>query len=425
MNATTGWRGALNNPRVVAAMTLGFASGLPFNLPDSTLQAWAATVGVDLRTIGWLTLVTMPYTFKFLWAPAMDRFVPPFLGRRRGWVLLLQLATAGAIAALAFNPPDERLYAAASLALLLAFLSASQDIVIDAYRTDTLRPEERGIGSAMTQIGYRTGALVAGAIALMLSGWIGWRETYLLMAVLMAATAAATLFAPEPERAVVPPRTMREAVVGPLKSFFGRNGAWALLGLIVLYKIGDAFALKLLTTFLITGVGFTAVEVGAYSKTTLVIATLAGTLVGGAALAKLPLYRALLIFGVLQAVTNLAYAVLAGVGKDVGVLVMAVGFDNFVGGMGAVAFVAFLMALCEQRFSAAQYALLSALAAVPRTFLGPPAAFLAESIGWSGLYVVTFFAALPGLALLWWLRARIAALDAPSRPQARDPRSDG
>jgi PAT family beta-lactamase induction signal transducer AmpG len=333
--------------------------------------------------------------------------VPPFLGRRRGWILLMQFALAGVIALMGLNPPDERLYAVAVLALLAAFLSSSQDVVIDAYRTDVLRAEERGPGSAMTQLGYRLGALLSGALALMLSELIGWRNTYFAMALLMGLTALCTLRAPEPERQVVPPRTLAEAVIGPIQDFFGRNGAWLLLGLIALYKIGDAFALKLLTTFLITGVGFTAFEVGAYSKTTLLIATFLGTLVGGAALARLSLWKALLLFGILQAVTNLAYAALAAAGKHVGVMVMAVGFDNFVGGMGAVAFVAFLMSLCNIRFSAAQYALLSALAVVPRTFLGPPAAWLAEAIGWEGLYIVTFFAALPGLAMLWWLRGRI------------------
>lgn len=402
-------REIINNPRVAAALTLGFASGLPLNLPDSTLQAWAATTGVDIKTIGWLTLVTAPYTFKFLWAPLMDRFVPPLLGRRRGWILLLQIALAAVIALMGINPPDERLYAVAALALLTAFLSASQDVVIDAYRTDALRPEERGPGSAMTQLGYRIGALLSGSIALILSEFIGWRNTYFAMAAVMGLTVLFTLRAPEPERQVTPPRTLAEAVVGPLRDFFGRNGAWLLLGLILLYKIGDAFALKLLTTFLITGVGFTAFEVGAYSKTTLLVATLLGVMVGGAALARLSLWKALMIFGILQAVTNLAYAALAAAGKHVGVMVMAVGFDNFVGGMGAVAFLAFVMSLCNVRFSAAQYALLSALALVPRTFLGPPASWLAETIGWQGLFIITFLTALPGLAMLWWLRERIEA----------------
>ncbi|HEY3486465.1 MAG TPA: MFS transporter [Gammaproteobacteria bacterium] len=404
-------RETINNPRVAAALTLGFASGLPFNLPDSTLQAWAATTGVDIRTIGWLTLVTMPYTFKFLWAPILDRYVPPILGRRRGWIFLLQLALVAGIALMGLNPPDQRLYAIAAFALLVSFLSASQDIVIDAYRTDVLRPEERGPGSAVTQLGYRIATLLTGAIALILSEFIGWRNTYFAMAAIMGLTILFTLKAPEPERAVVPPRTLAEAVIGPIRDFFGRAEAWWLLGLIVLYKIGDAFALKLLTPFLIMGVGFSAGEVGAYSKTILIVSTLLGTLVGGATLMRFSLWRALLIFGILQAITNLGYAALATSGKNIGVMMMAVGFDNFVGGMGAVAFVAFVMSLCNVRFSAAQYALLSALAVIPRTFLGPPAAWLAENIGWQGFYIVTFIAALPGLTMLWCLRERIEAIN--------------
>jgi PAT family beta-lactamase induction signal transducer AmpG len=402
-------REIINNPRVVAALTLGFASGFPVNLPGSTLQAWAASIDVDLKTIGWLTLASAPYTFKFLWAPLMDRYFPPLLGRRRGWILLLQLALAATIALMGINPPDERLYAISALALLAAFFSASQDIVIDAYRTDVLRTEERGPGSAMTQLGYRIAGLLSGSIALILSEYIGWRNTYFAMAVVMGLTVLFTLRAPEPERPIAPPRTLTEAVIGPLRDFFNRNGAWVLLGLILLYKLGDAFALSLLSTFLIKGVGFTAFEVGAYSKTTYVISTFLGVMVGGAALARLNLWKALMIFGILQAVTNLAYAVLAAAGKNVGVMVMAVGFDNFVGGMGAVAFMAFVMSLCNVRFSAAQYALLSALALVPRTFIGPAAAWIADTIGWQGLFIITFLTALPGLAMLWWLRNRIDA----------------
>jgi PAT family beta-lactamase induction signal transducer AmpG len=402
-------REIINNPRVIAALTLGFASGFPVNLPGSTLQAWAASIDVDLKTIGWLTLASAPYTFKFLWAPLMDRYFPPLLGRRRGWILLLQLALAGAIALMGINPPDERLYAISALALLVSFFSASQDIVIDAYRTDVLRAEERGPGSAMTQLGYRIAGLLSGSIALILSEFVGWRNTYFIMALVMGVTVLGTLRAPEPERPIAPPRTLAEAVVGPLRDFFSRNGAWILLGLILLYKLGDAFALSLLSTFLIKGVGFTAFEVGAYSKTTYVISTFLGVLVGGAALARLNLWKALMIFGILQAVTNLAYAVLAAAGKNVGVMIMAVGFDNFVGGMGAVAFMAFVMSLCNLRFSAAQYALLSALALVPRTFIGPAAAWIADTIGWQGLFIITFLTALPGLAMLWWLRNRIDA----------------
>jgi len=425
-------RDVVSNGRVAAALTLGFASGLPFNLPQGTLQAWLATLDVDLKTIGWLTLVGMPYTFKFLWAPLLDRFVPPFLGRRRGWIVLFQAAIAVTTAVLGITAARDAIYALAALALLLAFLSASQDVVIDAYRTDTLRAPERGIGSTATQLGWRIATLISGALALVLSGYVGWRTTYLLLALLMAATVLLTFLAPEPERQVLPPRTLRAAVVEPLGELLGRPGAAALLGLVVLYKFGDAFALSLSTAFLIKGVGFTAAQVGAVAKTTNIIATIIGTLVGGLVYARIGLYRALLGFGVLQAVTNLLYSWLALVGRDLEVMVIAVGFDNLAGGMGAAAFGAFLMTLCDPRFSAFQFALLSALAALARSFLGPLAGALVEgarfsgtllgvplislelpALGWARFFVLTFSCALPGLALLVWLRRRIAALDGP------------
>jgi PAT family beta-lactamase induction signal transducer AmpG len=402
------------NPRVAAALTLGFASGLPFNLPDATLQAWLATLDVDIRTIGWLTLVGAPYAFKFLWAPLLDRYALPLLGRRRGWILLLQLLLAGAIGLLGLQAPTEGIYAVAAIGLFIAFASATQDIVIDAYRTDTLRPAERGVGSTATQVGYRAATWITGALALILSDVIGWRNTYLLMAGIMAACMALTWFAPEPEQVAERPRSLAAAVVDPLREFLGRPGALALALLIVLYKFGDAFALKLVTAFLIKGVGFTALEVGAISKTVVIVLTLAGTFAGGVLLARLGLYRSLLAFGILQAVTNLLYAALAAAGKNTGLMVLALGFDNFAGGMGAAAFVAFLMALCDARFSAFQYALLSALASVARNFLGPPAAFVVEALGWSNFFLVTFATALPGLLVLVALRRQVERLDRPT-----------
>jgi PAT family beta-lactamase induction signal transducer AmpG len=405
------FRELVANPRVAAALTLGFASGLPFNLPDSTLQAWLSTLDLDIRTIGWLTLVGAPYAFKFLWAPLLDRYAVPVLGRRRGWILVLQLALAGLIALLGLQAPNEAIYAVAAIGLLIAFASATQDIVIDAYRADTLRPEERGVGSTATQVGYRAATWITGALALILGDVIGWRNTYLLMAALMAACVALTWLAPEPERVAAPPRTLAAAVSDPLREFLGRPGAWALLALIVLYKFGDAFALKLVTAFLIKGVGFTALEVGAISKTVVIVLTLLGTFVGGLLLARIGLFRALLLFGALQALTNLLYAALAAAGKDTTLMVLALGFDNFAGGMGAAAFVAFLMALCDARFSAFQYALLSALASVARNFLGPPAAFVVDAVGWSSFFLLTFVTALPGLVLLVWLRRRVEQLD--------------
>ena len=401
----------LGNRRVAAALTLGFASGLPFNLSQMTLQAWMASLDMSLKTIGWLTWVGMPYLFKFLWAPLLDRFVPPFLGRRRGWIVLCQAAMALVIAALGLQAPNEAIYAVAALALLLSFLSASQDIVIDAYRTDTLRPPERGMGSTAVQLGWRLATLVSGAFALVLSKYIGWRDTYFLMAVLTAGTVLLTLFAPEPERSVQPPRTLRAALIEPLSELMSRPGAVALLALVVLYKVGDAAALSLSTAFLIKGAGFSVAEVGAVAKTTSIGAILVGTTIGGLVYARLGLLRSLMIFGILQAATNLLYSWLALAGHDIVVMVIAVGFDNLAGAMGATVFGAFMMSLCDARFSAFQFAALSALSAFARSSIGPLAAYMVERIGWPSFFVVTFLCGMPGLALLWVLRARVAALD--------------
>jgi len=401
----------LGNGRVAAALTLGFASGLPFNLSQGTLQAWLASLDISLKTIGWLTWVGMPYLFKFLWAPLLDRFVPPFLGRRRGWIVLFQAGIALATGLLGLQAPNEAIYTVAALALLLSFLSASQDVVIDAYRTDTLRAHERGIGSTAVQLGWRLATLVSGAFALVLSKFIGWRDTYLLMAALAGGTMVLTLLAPEPERTVVPPRTLRAALIEPLGEFMARPGAAALLALIVLYKVGDAAALSLSTAFLIKGVHFTAAEVGAVAKTTMIAAILIGTTIGGLAYARLGLYRSLLVFGVLQAATNLLYSWLALAGRDFAVMIVAVGFDNLAGAMGATVFGAFMMALCDVRFSAFQFAALSALSALARSSVGPAAAYLVERIGWPPFFVVTFLCGLPGLVLLWLMRARVSALD--------------
>jgi len=401
----------LGNRRVAAALTLGFASGLPFALSQGTLQGWLAELGLNIKTIGWFTLVGLPYNLKFLWAPLLDRYVPPFLGRRRGWIVLMQALVAIVIAVMGLQAPNDAIYAVAILALLLAFLSASQDVVIDAYRTDSLRPEERGIGSTAVQIGWRVAFYISGALAMVLSGVIGWRATYLTMAAIMGASTLLTLFAPEPEVKVVAPRSLQEAVFEPIREFFGRPGILALLSLVILYKIGDAAALSLSTAFLIKGVGFTAAQVGAVAKTTSITATIIGTVLGGLAFARLGLYRSLLIFGVLQAATNLLYSLLAVRGHDLSAMVLAVGVDNLAGAMAETIFGAFIMALCDHRFSAFQFALLSALSALSRTFVGPIAAVLVAQVGWPLFFVITFVAGAPGLFLLWRLRARIETLD--------------
>lgn len=393
--------------RVAVVFLLGFSSGLPLALTSGTLQAWMTVSGVDLATIGIFTLVGIPYTWKFLWAPLMDRYVPPFLGRRRGWIAAMQTLLGIGIAVMGAMNPVNMPWALAALALMVAFISASQDVVFDAYRADVLRPVERGIGAAVSVLGYRLAMLVSGALALILSDQIGWQNTYWLMAALMIAAIAATLFGPEPEVEVKPPRTLTEAVIEPLREFFSRHGAWGLLLLIVLYKLGDAFAGSLTTAFLIRGVEFTPTEVGAINKGMGLAATLVGVVFGGVLMAKLGLFRSLMVFGILQALSNLTFMWLASIGKDYAVMVLAVGFENLSGGMGTAAFVALLMAMCDKRFTASQFALLSALAAVGRVYVGPASGYMVESIGWTTFFGFTFLIALPGLVLLLMLRSTI------------------
>ncbi len=402
-------------------LLLGFSSGLPIALSGSTLQAWLTVEGVDLTTIGMITLAGVPYTWKFLWAPLMDRYVPPFLGRRRGWMAITQIAVALGVAAMAFSSPRTDITFLASLALFVAFASASQDIVIDAYRTDIAAAGQRGLAAALNVVGYRIAMLVSGALALVLaagSGWlggIGWEKTYLLMSALMGVGLIATLWGREPVFAERQPQTLRAAVVEPLREFFSRRGAWVMLAIIVLYKLGDAFALSLSTAFLIRGAGFSPDDVGYVNKGMGLAATLIGVVFGGAWMVRLGLYRSLMVFGILQAISNLTYMWLAVAGKSYPLLILAVGFDNVAGGMGTVAFVALLMALCDHRFTATQYALLSALASFGRVYVGPAAGYATDphylGLGWPVFFFLTFVIALPGLALLAGKRDAIEALD--------------
>lgn len=397
--------------RVLILAPLGFASGLPLSLTGSTLQAWMAVEGVDVASIGLLSLAGAPYAMKFLWAPVMDRFVPPFLGRRRGWIVITQLAIAACVAAMSFSSPAANPYYPAVAALLLAFFSASQDIVADAYRTDILHKEERGAGTAVFITGYRVAVLVSGALALMLSGTIGWNSVMLLMAAFMVIGPVAALLAPEPEGAIAPPRNLREAVIAPLENYSARNAAAASLFLIVLYKLGDAYAGALTTAFLIQGLSFGAGEVGAVNKGLGMASTIAGAALGGSLMVRMGLFRSLLYFGVLQAVSNLSFMALALAGKSHAGLVFAVAFENFTSGMGTAAFVAFLMAMCDRRYSATQFALLSSIAALGRTFIAPTSGFVAGWLGWAGFFAVSAAAAVPGLALLWTMRGVVERLE--------------
>jgi len=397
------------SPRVGAILFLGFSSGLPLALTAGTLQVWLASVGIDLHTIGAFSLIGVPYTLKFLWSPLMDRFVPPWMGRRRGWIIVLQGVLLVAIIALAFCSPKQALMPVAALALFVAFTSASQDIVINAYQTDVLRQEERGAGNAVYVIGYRVGMLCSGALALILSDHIGWRSTYTVMAACMLIGMAATLLAPEPNVVALPPKTISEAVWGPLKDFLLRRYALLLLLAVVLYKLGDAYAGTLTSVFLIK-IGFSRTEVGTINKGLGLVATLLGATVGGSLMVRLGLLRSLLAFGVLQFISNLSFMVLAWIGKSYGAMVFSVAFENLSAGMGTAAFVAFLMTLCNKRYTATQFALLSSLAVLGRVFITPTSGYIVESFGWARFFLFASLCALPGLALLYILRGEISAM---------------
>lgn len=402
---------------MIAVLTLGLASGLPYNLTDSTLQAWLKDYGVSNTQIGLLTLVGLPYAWKFLWAPFIDRYQLPFLGRRRGWIFVLQLALAAVIAASAFYSPGNALTMVAAFAFVIGLLSATQDIVINAYTADVAQPYERGLAAMSTSVGYRAAAWFSFSIALIVAQFVGWKAAYLLIAATMAVLAIGTLLMPEPVQRAVPPGSLRASIVEPLRQLLSGPGALALIVLLVVYKVGDAFSLRLFTPFLMD-LGFSKAEIGVVTKTTMAVATISGTVFGGVWMIRLGLYRALLWFGTFQAVSNLTYMALAIAGKQHVLMIAAIAIDNFAGGMGSVALTAFVLALCDQRFSAFQYALLSAIAVIPRTYLGVPAGYLADRAGWPAFYLVTFIAALPGIALVWWLRRDVRALDARGNPGA-------
>ena len=506
--------------RLAVVALLGFASGLPLALTGQAMQAWLTVDGLDLATIGFLSLVGLPYTFKFLWAPLMDRFELPWLGRRRGWLVLTQLALVAMLLALASSAPKEGIRLFALLAVMVAFLSASQDVVVDAYRTDLLPAAERGMGASLGVMGYRLAMILSGGIALIwtdVSGGWTWPEVYRFMAFVMvgAALLSATLLPrlPTLDTGNLPPspqgsaaqdlrgfaavllavavgvwlsdrfgpllaqallgswleggrlpavlqkrwidlvallmgiaftlplaawaarRARFHTLLGGLSNYFSHRGAAAFLLFIVLYKLGDAFAGSLMTAFLLKSMAYTSAEVGVVNKVIGLWLTIGGALIGGALMLKLGLWRSLMFFGVLQLLSNLGFWWLAVSGKGVlpgatlpafdwgfvklatatpvdGGLLLVVAFENISGGMGTAAFVAFLMSLCTQRFTATQFALLSAFASVGRVWVGPLAGVLAESIGWPSFFIVSTVLALPALLMLSWLRSSMEALDA-------------
>ncbi len=407
MHHTPTWLRLLCQKRMALILLLGFASGLPLGLTGTTLQAWFAMENVDIVTIGFLGLVGQPYVFKFLWAPLMDKFRLPILGRRRGWMLATQIILIIVLCFISTQNPQQSPGTLALLALLLSFLSASQDIAIDAYRTDILTSQERGMGTAMAVSGYRIAMLVSGGLTLVLAHHVGFSTTYLLMAALMSLGVIATFLCEEPPQYNHVSPTFAAAFIEPFKDFLTRDNALWLLGFIVLYKLGDAFAGSLTSAFLLKGVGFSLADVGYINKTVGLVSTLLGIFCGGIMMVRLGLFRALLWFGIAQAATNILFFFLAKVGPNYSLLVSTVFLENFGGGLGTAAFMALVMSLCNKQFTATQFALLSSLSAIGRVFVGPAAGIMVDKLGWAEFYLWTIVIAVPGLILLCYLRDSI------------------
>lgn len=400
----------LNKRNLFATLLLGFSSGLPLALTASTLQTWFTVTGASILAIGSLGLIGQPYVYKFLWAPFLDRWIPPLFGRRRGWMIVTQLALLLTIAGMTLADPTTSPSLLVSLAFLVAFLSASQDIAVDAYRTDVLKPSERGLGATLTTWGYRIGMLVSGALGLVLADKFGWRTMYLLMAGLMGIGLFASWFgeAPVNPSQNTAPTSLHAAVVEPFKEFLSRKSAWLILLFIILYKLGDALSVSLTTPFLIRGLGFSLTTVAFVNKGIGFVATMLGLLVSGLLMTRIRLFKALFYFGVLQAGAILALLQLALVGHHYGLLIFAIFTDNFCNAMGSIAFLAFIMSLCDHRYTATQFALFSALASIGRVFIGPLAGLIVTYFSWPTFFILSLAACLPGLGLLWYLRNSVS-----------------
>lgn len=401
----------LASRRMAVMLLQGFSSGLPIALIASTLQAWFAVSGIDVFTIGILSLVGQPYVYKFLWSPIFDRYILPVLGRRRGWLFLTQVFLVLGFVGISFLDPVETPVTIGILAFVIAFFSASQDILIDAYRTELLVPHERGAGVSLYNIGYRVALLVAGGGALILADQIGWQQMFLVMAGLLALQLWVTVWSKEPVHEQAP-ETLKHAVIHPFHDFFKRKMAVMILLFIVLYKLTDVVTLSLGSKFLID-LGFSLTAIGTVYKGIGLIATLCGALLGGYLMVRMTLYRSLLSFGLLQTFSNLTFAWLALVGSSLSVLTIAVATESFCSGLATTAFVAFLMSLCNKRYTATQYALFSSLAVFGRTYIGPVAGLLAQHLQvemypshWAAFYLFAFAVGFPGLLLLMWLRKK-------------------
>jgi PAT family beta-lactamase induction signal transducer AmpG len=399
--------------RMLVALLMGFSSGLPLLLTLGVLQAWMKEEGVDLTWVGMITLVQSPYSWKFLWSPLLDRFTPPGLGRRRGWLLIAQLALMASIAGLGASDPVAHPGWMVASALLVAFFSATQDVVVDAYRREDLSDEELGLGSSLYVYGYRIGMWAASGGGLILADHLPFSQVYFIMALGMIPGVATTLLTIEPQVRTQPPRTVREAIWEPLADFFRRDGAGWVLAFILLYKIGDTMAAAITTPFYLE-LGFSKSEIGTVVKLFGSWATIAGAVGGGVLMLRLGIPRSLWVFGLLQAVSTAGFAVLARIGGSLAALSGVIAFESVTGGMGTSAFVAFMASLTNKKFTATQYALLTSIMGLPRVLASAPTGMAAKHLGWEWFFILCTLAAIPGLVVLarfapWTARANAPA----------------
>lgn len=398
------------NPKILAVLFLGFASGLPLPLTGATLDAVLNQAGVAKTAIGLFALISVPYSFKFLWAPIIDRLPVPILtkllGRRRSWIIITQISLVASITMLGFSHPLENITVTALVALWVAFSSASQDIVIDAWRIESLEPTEQGAGASAATTGYIVAMkLIGGAMAFWLSDLMPWSYVYAIMAAMMSLGIVAVMVAGEPKvkekqtQSKTIAEFFRDGVIAPFIDFIKTPGWLLVVAFIIFYKFADAFAGKMLTPFL-QDTGFTNTELAFYLKTFGLGATLLGTFTGGVLVYRFGIFKALLVGGLLQIVSNLMLVMLAHVGHNQIALAVVIAVDNLNAGMGTAALVAYLSSLCNVRYTATQYALLSSLASTGRIFLASSSGWFAQTLGWSNFFILSCFIALPGIALL-------------------------
>jgi PAT family beta-lactamase induction signal transducer AmpG len=397
------WREALLNRRMLICVFTGFSSGLPLYLLLNLLPAWLRTEGVDLKTIGFFALIQLPYTWKFIWSPLLDRYALPLLGRRRGWMLVTQLILLASMPLFGVLHPRDDIWTIVALSTIVAFFSASQDIVLDAFRREILPDPELGLGTSIHVNAYRISSLVPGALALILADRMPWSSVYLVTALFMLPGIVMTLAVAEPRLVRGRPKTLREAVIEPFHEFVTRNGwreAFLVLLFIFLYKLGDSMATALATPFYLD-MGFTKTDIGVIAKNAGLWASVAGGLLGGLWMVKIGINRALWLFGIVQLVSILGFAWLAHVHQaDRLLLAFVIAFEALGVGLGTAAFTAFIARATDPRYTATQYALFTSLAAVPRTVVNASTGWIVEQTGWLDFFLLCTLLALPGMALL-------------------------